>query len=104
MRPVWTRAAGQSHEPTVDSADFHALHARRNGYARPDDPVEVIALRARAASPSPVAVTDLPAPDRRPVTGPAVIAEADCTTWVPDGWRADPGAAGAYVLRRVGGS
>ena len=49
-------------------------------------------------------MTDLPAPDRRPVTGPAVIAEADCTTWVPDGWRADPGAAGAYVLRRVGGS
>jgi N-methylhydantoinase A/oxoprolinase/acetone carboxylase beta subunit len=96
------RYAGQSHELTVDSvADFHALHARRNGYARPDDPVEVIALRARAASPSPVAVTDLPAPDRRPVTGPAVIAEADCTTWVPDGWRAEPGAAGAYVLRRT---
>ena len=96
------RYAGQSHELTVDSvADFHALHARRNGYARPGDPVEVIALRARAASPSPIAVTDLPAPDRRPVTGPAVIAEADCTTWVPAGWRAEAGAAGAYVLRRV---
>ncbi len=97
------RYAGQSHELTVDSvAAFHALHARRNGYARPDDPVEVIALRARATTPSPVAVTDLPDPDRRPVIGPAVIAEADCTTWVPPGWRAEPGAAGALVLHRTG--
>jgi len=97
------RYAGQSHELTVDSvADFHDHHARRNGYARPGDPVEVIAIRARAASPSPIAVTDLPAPERSAVTGPAVIAEADCTTWVPPGWHAEPGAAGALVLRRVG--
>jgi N-methylhydantoinase A/oxoprolinase/acetone carboxylase beta subunit len=96
------RYAGQSHELTVQSvADFHALHARRNGYARLDDPVEVIALRACAATPSPVAVTDLPIPDREPVDGPAVIAEADCTTWVPAGWRADLGAAGALILRRA---
>jgi N-methylhydantoinase A/oxoprolinase/acetone carboxylase beta subunit len=98
------RYAGQSHELTVGSvADFHELHARRNGYARPDDPVEVVAIRARAAVPSPIAVTDLPAPARPAVTGPAVIAEADCTTWVPAGWRAEPGEAGALLLRRVGG-
>jgi len=35
--------------------------------------------------------------------GPAVIAEADCTIWVPAGWRADPGTAGALVLTRVDG-
>jgi N-methylhydantoinase A/oxoprolinase/acetone carboxylase beta subunit len=97
------RYAGQSHELTVDSVDgFHALHARRNGYARPDDSVEVVAVRARAAIASPIAVTDLPAPDRRTVSGPVVIAEPDCTTWVPDGWRAEPADAGALLLRRVG--
>src|SRR5204862_312264 len=78
------RYAGQSHELTVDSvADFHALHARRNGYARPDDLVEVIAVRARAATPSPVAVADLPAPPRRRIDGPAVVADADITLVTP---------------------
>jgi N-methylhydantoinase A/oxoprolinase/acetone carboxylase beta subunit len=95
------RYRGQSHELTVPGvAAFHAEHDRRNGFARPGDPVEVVALRARAVVPSPVRVGDLPAPARRPVTGPAVVAEADCTIWVPPGWRAEPGAAGALVLRR----
>jgi N-methylhydantoinase A/oxoprolinase/acetone carboxylase beta subunit len=97
------RYAGQSHELTVESVPaFHALHARRNGYAREDDPVEVVAIRARATSASPIAVAGLPAPRRRSVTGPAVIAEPDCTTWVPAGWRAEPAEAGALLLRRVG--
>ena len=34
-------------------------------------------------------------------TGPAVVAESDCTIWVPEGWQGEVGAAGAYVLRRV---
>ncbi len=67
-----------------------------------------MALRASAVIPSPVSVVDLPVPaERRALTrfvGPAVIAEVDCTTWVPDGWRAEPGEAGALVLRRVGGA
>jgi hypothetical protein len=29
-----------------------------------------------------------------------VIAEEDCTIWVPEGWTAEPGAVGALVLRR----
>jgi N-methylhydantoinase A/oxoprolinase/acetone carboxylase beta subunit len=95
------RYAGQSHELTVDSVDdFHALHARRNGYARPHHPVEVIALRARAALPSPIAATDLPAPARHRIDGPAALAEPDCTTWIPPGWRAEPAAAGALLIRR----
>lgn len=100
------RYAGQSHELTVTSVGaFHAAHARRNGYSRASSPVEVVALRATAVVPSPVAVTDLPAAgDRRVVDGPAVIAEPDCTTWVPAGWRAVPGAGGALVLRRTKGS
>jgi hypothetical protein len=29
------------------------------------------------------------------------IAEPDCTIWLPEGWAAEPGAAGALVLRRT---
>ena len=59
-------------------ADFHEAHRLRNGFARPDAPVEVIALRATATIPAPVAAADLPAPDRPPAVGPAdeVIAVA----------------------------
>jgi N-methylhydantoinase A/oxoprolinase/acetone carboxylase beta subunit len=96
------RYAGQSHELTVaEVADFHDEHRRRNGYSRPDDPVEVIALRARAEVASPVDPAALPTTPRSPVTGPAVVAEPDCTIWVPAGWHGEVGAAGAYVLRRV---
>ena len=49
------RYAGQSHEITVDTLDdFHDEHARRNGYSRPDAPVEIVALRARRASTHPL--------------------------------------------------
>ena len=67
----------------------------RNGYARPDVDVEVVALRARASLAAPLTVTDLPAPAARPAQGPAVVAEPDCTLWVPEGWAATPGPAGA---------
>ena len=98
------RYAGQSHELQVASVDaFDEEHHRRNGYARPGTPVEVVAVRASASRAAPIAVTDLPAPavERRACVGPVVLAELDCTIWVPEGWRAEPGAAGALVLRRV---
>jgi len=96
------RYAGQSHELTVDDvAAFHHEHQRRNGYARADAAVEVTAIRARARRPSPVRSADLPVVERSAAVGPTVIAEPDCTIWVPAGWRADPGAAGALVLTRV---
>jgi N-methylhydantoinase A/oxoprolinase/acetone carboxylase beta subunit len=95
------RYQGQSHELNVrHPRRFHREHRLRNGYERPDHPVEVVAVRARAWVDSPVRVGDLPAPERRGAHGPAVIAEADCTIWVPEGWTAEPGAAGALVLRR----
>jgi N-methylhydantoinase A/oxoprolinase/acetone carboxylase beta subunit len=99
------RYAGQSHELTVPTvADFADEHTRRNGFARPDAAVEVVAIRARATRPAPLEVTDLaPPPAREAAVGPAVIREPDCTIWVPDGWRAEPAAAGALVLTRVGG-
>jgi N-methylhydantoinase A/oxoprolinase/acetone carboxylase beta subunit len=102
------RYRGQSHELTVPAGEgwedaFHAEHARRNGYARPDHAVEVIALRATAQLPPVIEDEDLPAAGDRlsdPVSGPSVVAEPDCTIWVPEGWMATAGAAGALVLRR----
>jgi N-methylhydantoinase A/oxoprolinase/acetone carboxylase beta subunit len=100
-RLVDCRYVGQSHELTVASPDaFPAEHERRNGFARPGAPVEVVALRARARRPAPLAPEELPAVERRPLHGPEIVAEPDCTVWVPDGWRADPGPLGAWVLRR----
>ena len=97
------RYEGQAHELLVGSVEeFPAVHRRRNGYVRPDTPVEVVALRASARLVSPVAVDDLPVVDRSPVTGPAVIAEPDCTIWVPEGWRGEPHpTSGAFVLTRT---
>jgi len=97
------RYTGQSHELTVpDVAHFEEEHRRRNGYARPGAPIEVIALRARAMATATVDIASLPPVDRAPVAGPAVAAEPDCTMWVPDGWRADVHEeVGAWVVRRT---
>jgi N-methylhydantoinase A/oxoprolinase/acetone carboxylase beta subunit len=96
------RYAGQSHELTVPTVDaFHAEHRARNGFDRPDAPIEVVALRATARLPAPVEGGALPVPERPGALGPAVISEPDCTVWVPDGWRAEPGEGGALVLRRA---
>ena len=55
------RYAGQSHELTgADVDDFPAEHERRNGYARPDVAVEVVALRAARSLAAPL--------DRRPTS------------------------------------
>ncbi len=55
---VDVRYRGQSHETTVPYAvgegwdallaRFHATHRERNGFARPDDPVEVVTVRAES--------------------------------------------------------
>ncbi|HEY5172394.1 MAG TPA: hydantoinase/oxoprolinase family protein [Acidimicrobiia bacterium] len=95
------RYAGQSHELTVASPDeFPAEHERRNGHARPGAPIEVIAVRARASIPAPLRITDLPEVERSRVVGPAVVAEPDCTMWVPEGWHAEPRELGAWIVRR----
>jgi N-methylhydantoinase A/oxoprolinase/acetone carboxylase beta subunit len=100
------RYRGQSHELTVASvAAFPAEHERRNGYAPRGQAVEVIALRATATRAPAVDADALPpVPPRldRARQGPAVLAEPDCTVWIPEGWVAEPGAAGALVLRRIG--
>ena len=100
---VECRYVGQSHELRVPTpADFPAEHERRNGYGRAETPVEVVAIRATARLAAPLAPADLLVLPREAAVGPAVIAEADCTIWVADGWRADPHpTSGALVLTRV---
>ena len=58
-------------------------------------------MRARAQLAAPLAVTDLPPVTRTRVRGPAVVAEPDCTVWIPEGWVAVPGALGAWVVKRT---
>ena len=105
------RYAGQSHELTVASvADFHAEHLRRNGYERPHDPVEVVALRAVATLPAPADITDVlerwaevdgaAGVGASTIVGPQVVVRPDCTTWVPDGWKGSIGPLGSLVLHR----
>jgi N-methylhydantoinase A/oxoprolinase/acetone carboxylase beta subunit len=97
------RYVGQSHEVTVPSiASFHDEHRRRNGFARIDAPVEVVALRASVRRSPAMTFAALPDPGTRSgvVDGPRVIVEPDCTVWVPDGWRAEVGGGGSWILRR----
>jgi N-methylhydantoinase A/oxoprolinase/acetone carboxylase beta subunit len=98
------RYVGQGHELTVGTIGrFPDEHLRRNGFARPGLPVEVVALRATARLASPVRLVDIPDPGGRTgsVIGPAVIEEPDCTVWVADGWTARVGGGGAWVLTRT---
>ena len=85
---------------------FDEEHERRNGFRRDGTPVEVVALRASARLPAPVDIGRLgarPVPgaaERRAADGPRVLAESDCTVWVPEGWRAEVGGGGSWILRR----
>jgi N-methylhydantoinase A len=67
---VDVRYRGQSHETPVDyrSGDgwdlladrFHHAHRERNGFARPGDPIEVVAARAEATGRAAMRWSDLP--------------------------------------------
>ena len=95
------RYVGQAHETSVPYPEgepwevlcerFHRLHAQRNGFARPSDPVEAVTVRAEAVGTAALSWADLPAfepesgdPRRgtRPVVGPAGAAEAQ-VWWRP---------------------
>lgn len=97
------RYAGQSHELRVPRvSEFAAEHRRRNGYDRPDTAVEVVAIRATARRAATVDVGDLPTSERASTIGPAVVAEPDCTVWIPEGWQGEPHPqTGALILSRV---
>ena len=95
------RYEGQSHALTVGAvATFEEEHRRRNGFARPGATVEVTAIRAAARLDAPVEVERLSPPERAGATGPCVMAEPDCTVWLAEGWSAEVGGGGAWILRR----
>ena len=95
------RYMGQAHETSVPYTEgepwealcerFHHLHAERNGFSRPSDPVEAVTVRAEAVGAAALSWADLPPyepepgePRRgsRPVTSPSGAAEAQ-VWWRP---------------------
>jgi N-methylhydantoinase A len=99
------RYLGQAHETPVpyvlgDAAAtiaerFHAAHRQRNGFARPDDPIEIVTVRAEATAPPALTWDDLPGISRaagqpgaavrgrRPVTTAEGTFDAE-VVWRPD--------------------
>jgi N-methylhydantoinase A len=131
------RYVRQSFELTVAADDldgladrFHAAHEQRNGYAMPDEPVELVALRVTATvevDKPPLQEepgsdeaqqeqtrranfdgewVEAPVHDRAAlgagsaVRGPAIVEFAEATCVVRPGWEGEVDEAGALVLRR----
>ena len=95
------RYVGQAHETSVPYTDdepweelcgrFHRLHAQRNGFCRPQDPVEAVTARAEAVGSAALRWADLPPFEPEPqeprrgwrrVVGPSGAAEAQ-VWWRP---------------------
>ena len=95
------RYVGQAHETSVPYTEgepwetlcerFHGLHAERNGFARPTDPVEAVTVRAEAVGSAALRWADLPAFEAeagearrgsRTVLGPSGPVEAE-VWWRP---------------------
>ncbi len=128
------RYRGQAHElrvaiarpaPDAVANAFHAAHEREYGFATPERPVELVALRCRAEGaartlPDTTADTGSVSSEPEPITlaggvravhaprsalaagatldGPAVVTQPDATTYIPDGWRATVDATGNLVV------
>jgi N-methylhydantoinase A len=131
-RWVDARYPGQSYELAVPAeswvARFHEAHRERYGYARRDEPVEAVTVRAIASGPAPAfaAPTLQRAPGEPPtaptrvvldgrtrearrvrrrdlraghaLAGPLVVQEYSGTTWVPPGHRLTVDATGCLLL------
>jgi N-methylhydantoinase A len=133
-RSLAMRYRGQSYELDVPAdavanlpAAFHALHAERYGYARPEAPVEIVAARVAAVGVGrpPTLPLHAPAGHAKPVRrtlriagaelaaeswiwatlpighagiGPALISDDHATALVPPGWRWRVDAHGNLIL------
>jgi N-methylhydantoinase A/oxoprolinase/acetone carboxylase beta subunit len=134
IRSLAMRYRGQSYELDLPadgltdlSAAFHALHAERHGYARPEAAVEIVAARVAAVGVGrpPALPAHVPAgpgaPLRRTIRiagaevateswawsglpighageGPALISDDHATALVPPGWRWRVDAGGNLIL------
>jgi N-methylhydantoinase A len=97
------RYAGQSFELTLPLQDdlaeaFHRAHEELYGFADRGREVELVAVRTADVRPGPDVA--LRGSERRPVSGPAVVALPGATAWVPDGWAGETDAHGTLVLER----
>jgi N-methylhydantoinase A len=99
-RSVDMRYAGQSYELTVGTPDeFHATHKRIYGYADRSRPVEMVTIRVKATKPvDRLRITARQ--KRKPVVGPALLADYGSTTYVPAGWNARTDKVGNLILER----
>ncbi len=109
------RVAIEKPEPGTITEAFHAAHEREYGFATPERPAELVALRCRAQG-APRNIPDTAVDgtgetgEQEPITlaggvhavqvsradlavgstldGPAVVTQPDATTFIPRGWRA----------------
>jgi N-methylhydantoinase A len=112
---VDVRYVGQSHEIAVPhnpaeswdslAANFHRLHRERNGFARPEDPIEAVTVRAVAVGRSALVWSDLPLhvgdgdaarPSRSVVT--AAGREVNAEVWWRPGLRPGDEVVGPAVV------
>ena len=97
------RYLGQSFELAVPlgpglEARFHEAHEARYGYADPDRPIELVAVRTADVTPAPpVSITG----PTLTASGPQVLELDGATAWVPSGWSGESDAHGTLVLRRA---
>ncbi len=100
VRSVDVRYVGQSYELTVGAAgEFHGAHERVYGYADRDRPLELVTVRVTAVKP----VERLrmgPGQKKKPVAGPALLADYGSTTYVPGGWNARTDKVGNSLITR----
>jgi N-methylhydantoinase A len=108
------RYLGQSHETSVPYAlgegwavlaeRFHDAHRRRNGFDRPEDPIEVVTIRAEAVGRPALSWDQLPGPvptgdarrANRPVLTAAGVVDAD--VWWRPGLSPGTEVAGPAVI------
>jgi N-methylhydantoinase A len=98
------RYAGQSFELTVSlggdvAATFHRAHEERYGYAEPDRPLELVAVRTADVRPGPK--FELPSADPLDARGPALIELDGATCWLPPGWVGVRDGSSTLVLTRA---
>jgi N-methylhydantoinase A len=102
-RSADVRYTGQSYELTIPwGGDFHAAHAKEYGYSDRARTTEIVTLRLRAVLPVPrlsIRATARAA-TRKPVAGPALVADYGSTTYVPKGWKYVADEMGNLIVSR----
>jgi N-methylhydantoinase A len=97
------RYSGQSFELAVPlgpdlAVRFHRAHEERYGYADPERPIELVAVRTADLTPGPQLT--LPAAEPLDVEGPTVLELEGATAWIPEGWRGTRDRNGTVRLER----